>query len=141
MIVVDTSALIAIILNEPERMTFISAIEDAGQAYISTATLIETRVVAHNRGGEQLVLLLDGVVQTLGLEALPPSLAEVSAAHDAFITYGKGRGHPAQLNFGDLFSYALAKVRGVPLLFKGDDFGYTDIESAVGDLVSKRNEI
>jgi ribonuclease VapC len=66
-------------------------------------------------------------------EIVPPGIAELEAAYAAFVTYGRGSGHPAKLNFGDLFSYALAKVRGLPLLFKGDDFSHTDIQSAAAD--------
>ena len=131
MIAVDTSAVMAIVLNEPERDAFIAAIEDAEVAFISTSTLIETRLVAFRRGGEQLVRLVDRVIESLGLALEPAGLEEVAAAQTAFADYGKGGGHPAQLNFGDLFSYALAKVRSLPLLFKGDDFSKTDIGWAV----------
>ena len=113
MIAVDTSALMAIVLNEPERDAFIAVIEDAECVFVSSSTLIETRLVAFRRGGEELLRLVDGVVELLGLALAPACPGEIEAAHAAFVAYGKGSGHPAQLNLGDLFSYALAKVRNM----------------------------
>ena len=130
MIAIDSSALMAIILDEPERKSFLDSLDRAEKALVSAATLIESRMVAHGKGGEKLVLALDEIVQGYTMEIVPPGPAEIEIAHAAFVTYGKGNGHPAQLNFGDLFSYALAKSRGVPLLFKGDDFALTDVEVA-----------
>ena len=130
MIAIDSSALLAIILDEPERKSFLDSLDRAEKTLVSAATLIESRMVAHGKGGEKLVLALDEIVQGYAMEIVPPSPAEIAIAHAAFVKYGKGNGHPAQLNFGDLFSYALAKSRGVPLLFKGDDFALTDVEVA-----------
>ena len=130
MIVVDTSALIAMLLNEPERRKFADAIKKAQQALVSSATIVEARMVAYGKGGPERVRVLDGIIESLGLQIIPLGIEEIEIAHSAFVTYGKGNGHPAQLNFGDLFSYALAKSRGVPLLFKGDDFALTDVEMA-----------
>ena len=130
MIAIDSSALIAIILDEPERKSFLDVLDRAEKALVSAATLVESRMVAHGKGGEELVLAIDGIVQGYAMEIVPPGPAEIEIAHAAFVTYGKGNGHPAQLNFGDLFSYALAKSRGVPLLFKGDDFALTDVAVA-----------
>jgi ribonuclease VapC len=75
------------------------------------------------------VVLLDDLLRLPMFESVPPGEAETSAAYAAFVAYGKGSGHPAGLNFGDVFSYALAKVRGLPLLYKGEDFAQTDIEA------------
>jgi len=130
MIAVDTSALVAIILNEPEREAFLACIESEGPALISACNLVEARMVAHGRGGEKLVALFDALATALDLQVWQVGASEAAAAHSAFIRYGKGSGHPAQLNFGDLFSYAVAKVHDVPLLFKGDDFVHTDIAPA-----------
>lgn len=130
MIVVDTSALAAIAFAEPERASFLQVIAQAGHVLISTPTLLETRMVVHGRRGERAVVLLDDLLRQPVFETVAPGNAESSAAYAAFVAYGKGSGHPAGLNFGDLFSYALAKVRGLPLLFKGNDFGQTDIEPA-----------
>jgi ribonuclease VapC len=130
MIVIDTSALIAIAFAEPEREVFLDIVQKHERVLISIPSVVETRLVAHGRRGQRAVVLLDDLMRLPPFELVAPGLDEASAAYAAFVTYGKGSGHPASLNYGDLFSYALAKVRGLPLLFKGNDFGQTDIESA-----------
>lgn len=100
------------------------------RALISTPTVVEARLVVHGRRGQRAVVLLDDLLRLRSFEIVPPGEAEATAAYAAFVAYGKGSGHPAGLNYGDLFSYALAKVRGLPLLYKGNDFSETDIESA-----------
>src|SRR4051794_30020909 len=130
MIAVDTSAIVAIVFNEPERATFRAVIRRSGKAFISTVSALEARLVVHGRRGQPSVVLTEALLRLPVFEIVPPGAAEMAAAYAAFVAYGKGSGHPAGLNFGDLFSYALAKVRDVPLLFKGDDFGRTDIQSA-----------
>ncbi len=133
MIVLDTSALIAIVFGEPERDDFIRVIQQADKALISAVTVVEARMVVHGRRGQRGVILLDDLLRLPMLEVVAPGTAETDAAYAAFVTYGKGSGHGAGLNFGDLFSYALAKVRGLPLLYKGDDFAKTDVVSAIGN--------
>lgn len=133
MIVLDTSALIAIVFGEPERDNFIHVIQQADKALISAVTVVEARMVVHGRRGQRGVILLDDLLRLPMLEVVAPGTAETDAAYAAFVTYGKGSGHGAGLNFGDLFSYALAKVRGLPLLYKGDDFAKTDVVSAIGN--------
>jgi ribonuclease VapC len=130
MIVADTSALIAIILDEPERDRFAASIAAAERVGISAATVVETRLVLHRRGGAKLSKAIDLLLASDRFEVITVDADQATVAHTAFVAYGKGSGHPAQLNFGDLFSYALAKARGVPLLYKGDDFVHTDIEAA-----------
>ena len=130
MIAVDTSALVAIALDEPERALFLTEIQRADRALISTVSVIEAKMVVHGRRGSRAVLLLEDMLRLPPFEIVAPSSAEMTAAYAAFSLYGKGSGHPAALNFGDLFSYALAKTRGVPLLFKGDDFSQTDLSRA-----------
>lgn len=130
MIVIDTSALVAVVFGEPEREVFVGIIQQAPRVLISTPTVLETRMVVHGRRGERAVVLLDDLLRLPIFEPVPPGDAESKAAFAAFVAYGKGSGHPASLNFGDLFSYALAKVRGLPLLFKGEDFSQTDITPA-----------
>ncbi len=130
MIVVDTSALVAIAFAEPEREEFVGIIQRSERALISTVAVLETRMVVHGRRGQRAVVLLDDVLRLPPFELVPPGEAELNAAYAAFVAYGKGSGHPAGLNFGDLFSYALAKVRGLPLLFKGEDFSRTDLAQA-----------
>lgn len=126
MIVVDTSAISAIAFGEPERQEFVDLITAAGTALVSAATALEARIVIHARRGSAGIVLLDAMIGRNPFEIAPVSEHEARIAYEAFIVYGKGNGHPAQLNFGDLFSYALAKDRGLPLLFKGNDFSQTD---------------
>ena len=131
MIVVDPSALIAIIFGENERDAFVGAIQRAGNVLVSTVSVVEARMVVYARRGPQAVVLLDDLLRLPIFELVAPGAAEMDTATAAFVVFGKGSGHPANLNFGDLFSYALAKLRGLPLLYKGDDFAQTDIESAI----------
>ena len=130
MIVVDTSAIVAITLGEPERQEFVGVIERSGKALISTVSVVEVRMVVHGRRGQRAVVLLNDVLRLPIFELVAPDAFEAEAAYAAFVAYGKGSGHPAGLNFGDVFSYALAKVRGLPLLYKGADFAQADIRSA-----------
>jgi ribonuclease VapC len=130
-IAVDTSAIVAIILGEPERQVFRRTIQEAGRVLISTASVIETKMVVYGRRGPRAVVFVDDLFRLPVFEIVPPGPAELEAAYAAFVAFGKGSGHPASLNFGDLFSYALAKTRGVPLLFKGNDFRETDIPLAL----------
>jgi ribonuclease VapC len=130
-IVVDTSALVAIAFAEPEREVFLQAIEAASKVLISTVSVVETRMVIHGRRGQRAVILVDDLLRLPMFEVVPPGVPEMDAAYAAFVAFGKGSGHPAGLNFGDVFSYALAKVRGAPLLYKGQDFAQTDIANAL----------
>lgn len=130
MIVVDTSAIIAIAFAEPERAAFVHTIEHADKALISTVSVVEARMVVYGRRGQRAVVLVDDLLRLPMFEVVPPNLVEMDAAYAAFVAFGKGSGHPAGLNFGDVFSYALAKVRALPVLFKGNDFSQTDIVCA-----------
>jgi len=130
MIVVDTSAVVAIVFAEPERAHFVRVIQRAGKVLISTVSIVEARMVLHGRRGQRAVVLLNDMLRLPLFEPVAPGLPETDAAYAAFVAFGKGSGHPAELNFGDVFSYALAKVRGLPLLYKGTDFAQTDIASA-----------
>ncbi len=132
MIVADTSAIIAIVFAEPEREAFVNAIQAAQRTLISSVSAVEARMVVHGRRGQRAVMLLDDLLRSPLFEIVPPGPAETDAAYAAFVIFGKGSGHAAGLNFGDIFSYALAKVRGLPLLYKGSAFSETDIASAVG---------
>lgn len=132
MIAADTSALAAIAFAEPEREVFLKAIKSAQRVLVSTVSVVESRMVVHGRRGQKAVILLDDLLKLPMFELVAPGQAEADAAYAAFVAYGKGSGHPAGLNFGDVFSYALAKIRGLPLLYKGDDFGHTDVASALG---------
>jgi len=129
-IAVDTSALVAIVLSEPEREIFRGIIQRTSKAFVSSVSQVEARIVVHSRRGQRGVVLFDGLLRLRMFDIVPPGEAELEAAYAAFVAYGRGSGHPANLNFSDLFAYALAKVRGVPLLFKGNDFSQTDIQAA-----------
>jgi ribonuclease VapC len=131
MIVADTSAIVAIALAEPEREVFVRAIREADKTLVSTVSAVEARMVVHGRRGQRAVVLLDDLLRLPAFEMVPPGTAEMDAAYAAFVAFGRGSGHPAGLNFGDLFSYALAKVHGLPLLYKGNDFSQTDVPSAL----------
>lgn len=124
--VIDTSALLAILLDEPERRAFNEAIEAADARVLSVATLVEVSIVIESRFGTDGLRDLDLFVDRAGIELASVDLAQASVARRAFSRFGKGR-HPAGLNYGDCFSYALATVRGEPLLYKGADFGQTDV--------------
>jgi ribonuclease VapC len=128
--VIDTSALVAILLDEPERRRFNEAIEAAPWCRISTATLVEASIVFEARFGVDGIRDLDLFIAAAAVQSMPVDAEQVLAAREAFRCYGKGR-HPAGLNFGDCFSYALASVLNEPLLFKGADFSKTDIMAAV----------
>jgi ribonuclease VapC len=124
--VVDTSALIAMLGDEPEAEQFEAAVEGDNVRLMSTASYVETAIVIESRlgepGGRELDLWIHRAA--VDLVAVHPEQAEV--ARVAYRKYGKGR-HRAGLNYGDCFSYALAKISGQPLLFKGNDFPHTDI--------------
>ncbi len=128
--VIDTSALIAILRNEPERRTFTEAIEAAARCAISAPSFVEVSIVTEARFGADGLRDLDLLISKAAIEVAVFDSAQAEVARRAFSRYGKGR-HPAGLNFGDCFSYALAKVRNEPLLFKGVDFAKTDVAAAV----------
>jgi ribonuclease VapC len=127
--VLDTSAIIAILLNEPERERFIGLIEAASVRWLSAASRVEATLVIEGRKRDAGRADLDLFLNEAEVDIVPVTLDQVEFACQAFRRYGRGR-HPAGLNFGDVFAYALAKVTGEPLLFKGDDFAQTDIASA-----------
>ncbi|GAA0552982.1 ribonuclease VapC [Rhizomicrobium palustre] len=128
--VVDSSAIFAILLNEPERSLFLDAILSAKSASLSAVTLLECRIVALRRTGRDWDTELSGLLQRLPLTIIPFDDKQSVLAAEAFRAFGKSR-HKAALNFGDCISYALAKSRGEPLLYKGTDFAETDIASAL----------
>lgn len=128
--VVDTSALLAILLDEPERRAFTEAIEAAASCSVSVATVLETTMVVQSRFGADGVEHLDQLLETAGFELVLVDAPQLRLARQAFSRYGKGR-DPAGLNYGDCFAYALARSLDEPLLFKGDDFSRTDVVPAV----------
>lgn len=130
MIAVDMSVLVAIVLGEPERDQFLAILSRADRIALSTASLVEARLVLHRRSGPEMVIKLEELHLEYEIEIISVDREQVDIAHTAFTRFGKGTGHPAQLNYGDLFAYALAKSRDIPLLFKGADFVATDIVPA-----------
>jgi ribonuclease VapC len=124
--VVDTSALIALLSMEPESARLAVALESDATRLISAATVVEAGLVIESRYGPVGGRELDLLIAKAGLATEAVTAEQADVARDAWRRYGKGR-HSAGLNFGDCFSYALAKVTGEPLLFKGDDFTHTDI--------------
>ena len=124
--VIDTSALLAIALNEPEAELFEHCIVADSQRLISAATLLEVAMVLEIRLGEAAGRELDLWLLKAGIDIVAVDADQIEVARRAWRRFGKGR-HPAGLNYGDCFSYALAFARQEPLLFKGDDFSKTDI--------------
>jgi len=127
--VIDTSALLAIFLNEPEAPQIEQAINADALRLISTATVLETSIVVEARLGDSGGRELDLLLREAALEIVPVDRDQLDIARGAYRKYGKGR-HAAGLNFGDCFAYSLSKATGEPLLCKGDDFPKTDIELA-----------
>jgi len=125
-VVVDTSALIALLGMEAEAARVAAALESEATRLISAATVVETGLVIESRYGAQGGRELDLLIAKAELSIQPVTAEQAEVAREAWRRYGKGR-HPAGLNFGDCFSYALARTSGEPLLFKGDDFIHTDI--------------
>ena len=124
--VIDTSALAAVFIGEPERQTFLDAITSSTSRLISAANLLETGIVVESRQGEAAGREFDLFVVRANLQIVPVDAEQADLARSAWRKYGKGR-HAAALNFGDCFAYALAKFSGEPLLAKGSDFSLTDI--------------
>jgi ribonuclease VapC len=124
--VLDTSALIAMLSDEPEAEWFEAAVAADGIRLMSMASYVETAIVIETRFGEPGGRELDLWLHRAAVDLVGVDADQADAARVAYRTYGKGR-HRAGLNFGDCFSYALAKASGQPVLFKGDDFGHTDI--------------
>lgn len=124
--VIDSSALLAIFLAEAERDQFLKAILNAHSKSISAATVLETAMVLESRKGEAAGKELDRFIEEADIQIVPVDITQLRLARSAFRAYGKGR-HPAALNFGDLFAYALAKALNETLLAKGNDFPKTDV--------------
>lgn len=123
--VIDTSALIAILLGEPESEALIVALASAGPRLLSSINALETAIVVEARKGPSGARELDLLIHAAGLEIVPFSGEQMEIARDAWRHFGKGR-HVAGLNLGDCCAYALSRSSGEPLLFKGDDFNHTD---------------
>ena len=128
--IVDTSAALAIVLGEPGFEVFATAISASETRRISAASFLEASIVAETRAGDRGLRQFDSFIRESELAVEPVTHDHALIAREGFSIYGKGR-HPAGLNFGDCFAYALAKSTGEPLLFKGGDFRQTDVLSAL----------
>jgi ribonuclease VapC len=129
-VIVDTSAILAVLFGENDAENYARAISEADVCRISAATFVEVSVVVESQTGDAGSRQWDSFFRTAGIGIDPVTEEHAHIARQAWSDFGKGR-HAADLNFGDCFSYALAKVSGEPLLFKGDDFRKTDIPAAL----------
>lgn len=129
--VIDTSAILALLFDEPEADAFARLVEADAVLLVSAVSRVEATFVIEGRKGDAGRVRLDRFFGLAGADVVPVSAEQAQVACGAFRRYGKGR-HPANFNFGDVFAYALAKTSGEPLLFKGDDFSRTDLPSAAG---------
>ena len=127
--VLDSSAVVAILFDEPERHTFTHAIEHDPRRLISAGNLLECALLVEARRGEAAGRELDLLLHRAEVQTIPVEADQIQLARSAWRRFGKGR-HPAGLNFGDCFAYALSAASGEPLLFKGEDFAQTDVVAA-----------
>lgn len=128
--IVDTSVLVAILLNEPDAPAYARMLDAVESPRLSAAGYVELCIVIDGRRDPALSLRVDDLVAASGLVIEPVTAEQARIAREAYRLYGRGNGHPARLNYGDCFAYALAKALGEPLLFKGDDFIHTDVAVA-----------
>ncbi len=128
--IVDSSAILAVLLDEPEAAAFSELLTRTDDLRMSTATYVEVINVCDRRMGAEAVADADRLIERTQIELVAFTVEQAQWARHARLTYGVGR-HRANLNFGDCFAYALAKATGEPLLFKGDDFSHTDIVAAM----------
>jgi ribonuclease VapC len=128
--ILDSSPLVAILVGEPDAELYIQAISRAPRCRMSAGTFIELSIVVESQFPVEVLRQCDALFRRVGIVIEPVSVEHAHLARQAFHDFGKGR-HPAGLNFGDCFAYALAKHTGEPLLFKGNDFSQTDIVSAL----------
>ena len=129
--IIDTSALLAILYEEPDAQIYEQALNDAPNPRMSMANFLEAAIAVERRFDAAKGRELDDLMERVGIELVPLTLDQVRMARQAWRAFGEGRGSPpAVLNYGDCFAYALARVTGEPLLFKGNDFSQTDIPPA-----------
>jgi ribonuclease VapC len=130
-VIIDSSALIAILTDEPEAEAFARAIRAAAHRRVSAASFLETAIVIDRARNPVASRRLDDLIRETDISIEPVDEAQAIIAREAYRDFGKRSGHAAQLNFGDCFAYALARHRTEPLLFKGNDFNHTDITPAL----------
>jgi ribonuclease VapC len=130
--IVDSSALLAVIFNEPDEPRLAAAMIDAPGLRMSAANWVEAAMVVDSRKSPRARARFEDLIKDLGMELVPVTVEAAYRSRIAHADYGRGN-HPAKLNYGDCFAYALAKLSGEPLLFKGNDFSQTDVEPALKD--------
>jgi ribonuclease VapC len=130
-VIVDSSALVAILKREPERQAFAQMLKDSAEVRISTATYFEASIAVDSARDPITSRMLDDLIENSRIVMEPVTEEQARIARQAYRDYGRGSGHKANLNFGDCFAYALARVKREPLLYKGDEFIHTDIRSAM----------
>jgi ribonuclease VapC len=131
-VIIDSSAVLAIVLREPDGRRYLRAVLDGDHRRMSVSNWLEATMVVDRRGNAIAVNRLEEFMLNAAIELIPVSVSQASIARLAWRTFGRGI-HPARLNYGDCFAYALAKESREPLLFKGNDFAQTDIEPALKD--------
>jgi ribonuclease VapC len=136
--IVDSSALVAMLRGEADATRYTESLRRAGGARISSATYVEFAAVIDGQGDPVLSGAIDEVLRTYAIAIEPLTEAQARIARTAYQQFGKGSGHPARLNVGDCFAYALARDFGEPLLFKGQDFALTDIEIVIEPIKERR---
>ena len=129
--IVDSSALVAILKREPDCRWFADALDKSDKSFISAATYVEICVVLERLKVGTLSREIDELIEHFEIAIEPVSVAQAKIARQAYRDYGKGSGHPAGLNFGDCFTYALASEKRDSVLYKGDDFVHTNLRSAL----------
>jgi ribonuclease VapC len=128
--IVDTSALIAILTDEPDGLALSRVLDRPAIVRLSAASYLEASIVLDKHRKPALSAKLDDLIEDADIVIEPVTAAQAKIARQAYRDYGKGSGHPAGLNFGDCFTYALAREKREPVLWKGDDFGHTDLRAA-----------
>ncbi|HEU0074038.1 MAG TPA: type II toxin-antitoxin system VapC family toxin [Dehalococcoidia bacterium] len=129
--IIDSSALLAILRDEPEAEACARAIREAPVRRVSAATFLEAAIVIDASRDPVSSRRLDDLIRVTGTQIEPVTSEQAAIGREAYRDFGRGSGHPAALNFGDCFSYALARATGEPLLYKGQDFGHTGLASAL----------
>jgi ribonuclease VapC len=130
-VIIDTSAIVAILRSEHDADRYATALASATEPVMSAGTYLETAVVVDANRDPVLSGRLDDLFAVARVDIAPVTEEHAKIARQAYRVFGKGSGHPAGLNFGDCFAYALSRATARPLLFKGDDFGHTDVEPAI----------
>lgn len=129
--IVDSSAIIAIVTEEPSSAVYLEALLESPTRRVSAATLLEAAIVVDRHPNPLTATKFDHLIERIGVVVEPVTASQVAIARGAYQRFGRGSGHPAKLNFGDCFAYALAKDFDEPLLFVGQDFAHTDIRQVL----------